>query len=82
MDFWAKIALVIGVFDLTFMLNIPFGVLRSRTKKFSFLWFLCIHLPIPVVFMGRLFSHLDYKYIPIFVFAAFLGQVMGGRLKL
>jgi len=78
----AKIALVLGLFTLTFMLNLPMGFLRGKTKKFSFNWFLCIHLPIPIIFLGRLFSHLDFRYVPIFLLAAVLGQVWGGKLEL
>lgn len=82
MDTASKIALITGLFSLTFMLNLSFGFFRAKTKKFSFKWFLYIHLPIPIVILGRLFSHLDFKYIPIFISAAVLGQIWGGRLEL
>jgi hypothetical protein len=39
-------------------------------------------LPIPIIFLGRLFSHLDFRYVPIFLLAAVLGQVWGGKLEL
>lgn len=81
MDIWPKLALITGIFSLSFMLNLPFGYLRRATRKFSFWWFLCIHAPIPFVFLGRTLSHLDYMYIPFFVLAAVIGQVWGGRLE-
>jgi hypothetical protein len=81
MDFGAKLALVTGLFSLTFMLNLPFGYMRGKTKKLSMSWFLCIHLPIPIVFLGRLFSNLDMRYIPIFILAALIGQIWGGKLE-
>ena len=81
MTFEAKLALIIGLFSLTFMLNLPFGFLRSKTRKFSLNWFLCIHLPIPIIFLSRLFSHLDFRYVPIFVAAALIGQIWGGKLE-
>jgi len=81
MDFSAKVALVVGLFSLSFMLNLPMGYVRSLTRKFSFAWFLCIHAPIPIIVLGRLFSGLSYKYIPVFLVAAFLGQVWGGKVE-
>ena len=81
MDFSSKTALVAGIFVLTFVLNLYFGFLRRKTKKFSLKWFLCIHLPIPVIFLARVFSNIDFRYIPIFLLAAVTGQILGGRLE-
>lgn len=64
------------------MLNVPFGFLRSKTKKFSFNWFLCVHATIPVIFLGRFFAHLGVAYVPFFIAAAVIGQVSGGKLEL
>lgn len=82
MDFGAKLALVTGLFSLSFMLNIPMGYLRRSAHKLSFKWFLCVHASIPVIYVGRLFSHLDIRYVPIFIAAALLGQILGGKLEL
>lgn len=82
MDLSAKAALVVGLFSLTFMLNLPFGFFRSRTRKLSLAWFLCIHAPIPFIFLGRFFAHLGIAYVPFFIIAAFLGQLWGGKLEL
>ncbi len=82
MDFGAKLALVTGLFSLSFMLNLPFGFFRGKTRKYSLPWFLCIHAPIPFVFLGRLFSGLDLRYVPVFIVAALLGQIWGGKLEL
>jgi hypothetical protein len=81
MDFSAKLALVIGLFSLSFMLNVPMGFLRNKTRKFSLNWIVCVHASIPVIYVGRLFSNLDIRYIPIFIAAAVLGQVWGGKLE-
>lgn len=81
MDFSSKISLIIALFSLTFILNLFFGHLRSKTRRFSFKWFLYIHLPIPLVFFARIFSNLDFRYIPVFIFAAITGQVLGGKLE-
>ncbi|TAN40437.1 MAG: hypothetical protein EPN25_07735 [Nitrospirae bacterium] len=74
-------ALIIGMFSLTTMINLLFGYLRNRTRKFSVNWFLCIHLPIPLIFVARTFSHLGYTYIPLFVMAALTGQILGGKME-
>jgi hypothetical protein len=78
----ATIALVVGLFSLTFMLNLPMGFFRRKTAKFSLSWFFCIHAPIPVIYVGRLFAGLDVFFIPVFLVAAVLGQVWGGRLDI
>ena len=81
MDFSSKTAHIAVIFVLTFVLNLYFGSLRSKTKKYSLKWFLYIHLPIPVVFVARVFSNIDFRYIPIFLLAAVTGQILGGRLE-
>jgi hypothetical protein len=46
----------------SFILNIPFGYFRKRSKKYSLKWFLYIHLPVPLVIIARLVSHADSLY--------------------
>lgn len=82
MDFESKILLIAALFSLTVVINLPFGYLRRKAKRFSLKWFLYIHIPIPVIFLARVLSHLDFRYIPIFVFAAIIGQLWGGRMEL
>lgn len=77
-----RIALIITAFILTFLINLPFGYYRKRAKRFSFRWFLYIHLPIPVIVAIRLLSNLDLRYIPLFVAAAITGQFLGGKLDI
>ncbi len=81
MDWLIKSALITGLFSLTFMLNMPFGYLRGKTKRFSLKWFLYIHLPIPFVLLARILSNIDMTYIPLLVLASVIGQVWGGRLE-
>lgn len=81
MDFSSKLALIVGLFSLSFMLNLPMGFLRQKTSKFSVAWWVCIHAPIPIIIMGRLFAGLGVIYIPIFILAAVIGQIWGGRLE-
>jgi hypothetical protein len=81
MDLIAKLAVISGLFSLTVMINLLFGHLRNRTRKFSLKWFLCIHLPIPLIFVARVSSHLGFRYVPIFVAAALTGQIIGGKIE-
>ncbi|MDX9714253.1 MAG: hypothetical protein RBT37_02375 [Dissulfurispiraceae bacterium] len=66
---------------LAFAVNLPAGYLRSRSVKYSIKWFAYIHLPIPLIAAVRIFSQIEYVYIPIFVAAAFAGQFFGGRIE-
>lgn len=67
---------------LTILINMPFGYLRARQKKFSLLWFLFIHLPVPfVVFFRKLFEvPLKWKILPLYFAAYFLGQWLGQKI--
>ncbi len=67
---------------ITFVLNLFFGYFRARERKFSFKWFLCIHLPIPLVAFARLYAQLDYGAIPIFLIVAVAGQIIGGKVEI
>jgi hypothetical protein len=72
------------VFEITLFalaLNLPFGYLRAPTKKFSFWWFLYIHLPIPAIFVLRRMAGLGYEVVPIIIAGAVVGQVIGARLN-
>lgn len=80
MDFHSKIVLVAVLFLFTFALNLPFGYARKKTRKFSFKWFACIHIPIPFIFVARVLSHIEFTYVPFFVVAAVIGQILGARL--
>ncbi|MGA1862980.1 hypothetical protein OWM07_08850 [Deferribacter thermophilus] len=72
--------LVFIITVIAFLLNLPFGILRKRYKKFSLGWFVCIHAPIPIVAILRLSTHTSWRYIPIFLISSILGQIIGARL--
>lgn len=74
------IMLLILLTLFAFVINLPFGWLRSKTKKFSFYWFLYIHLPIPFVIVFRLLAGFSLRIVPIILAASILGQVVGARL--
>ncbi|HSW64116.1 MAG TPA: hypothetical protein VLH56_12540 [Dissulfurispiraceae bacterium] len=62
------------------LLNIPCGYLRSREPKYSWKWFLWVHIPVPMIVALRIFMHTELKYIPLIILAAALGQFLGGRM--
>ena len=65
-----------------FLVNLPFGYWRAPVKKFSWQWFLFIHLPIPLVVLLRFYFELGFQFYtyPFLVGAFFLGQFLGGKL--
>jgi hypothetical protein len=69
----------IGVLALA--LNIPLGYLRQGRRKYSFAWFVYIHLSIPLIAYLRIANHVTSWLIPFFIFCAIAGQIMGGRVR-
>lgn len=76
----STISSVFLITAFTFLLNLPFGYIRKRSKKFSLKWFLCVHMPVPFVILVRILTHTDYKFIPVFILVAVAGQVCGGKI--
>jgi len=72
---------VFAICFIAFLLNLPFGWLRTYTKKFSIAWAACIHAPIPIVAFIRIYTHTDWRYIPLFLIFAVIGQLAGAKLK-
>ena len=67
----------------TFLANIPFGYLRGGTKRFSLMWFLYIHMPVPLVILIRQYFSVELSWLVIpFLFSSFfVGQLMGKKLR-
>lgn len=76
-----KIALVL---IFAFLVNLPFGWLRRNERKFTFKWWLYIHLPIPLIIALRIWLDIQpwQLWVPIIIATAVVGQVVGARLKL
>jgi len=72
---------VFTVLALTTILNLPFGYWRQGLKKFSWPWWLAIHLPIPIVIAFRIGLGIPYATVPFVILAAVAGQWAGGRLR-
>jgi hypothetical protein len=65
---------------VVFMINLPFGHLRSKSTKFSRKWMIAVHVPIPFVFLLRVLSGFNWTMIPFMVLADIAGQMVGGKL--
>lgn len=82
MVFSYELYAILALFIFTLLINLPFGYFRSKTKRYSLRWFLYIHIPIPLIFIARTLSHIEFRYIPIFILAALAGQILGGKFNL
>lgn len=72
---------VLAVGLLGMALNVPLGVWREHTEKFSPAWFTAVHASVPFVAMLRKAVHMP-KYAMAFTIAAsILGQVIGSRAE-
>ena len=64
-----------------FLINLPFGYMRSKSARFSRQWMMAIHIPVPFVFLLRVFSGLNWTVIPLLLLSDIAGQLAGGKLK-
>ena len=60
--------------------NLPFGAYRSTVRKFSWQWYLAIHLPIPFVIVMRFSFGIGWWFVPFMLASAVAGQVLGSWL--
>lgn len=63
------------------LLNIPFGMLREHTRKFSPQWFLVVHATIPFIAMFRKAIVMPPYAILFTVAAAIGGQAIGAKAE-
>jgi len=75
---WALMALIGGA---ALAVNIPLGYAREGFRRFSFGWFVCVHLSVPLIAWLRLANHVSAWGIPAFVACAVLGQIAGGKVR-
>ena len=66
---------------IVFLINLPFGYMRSRATRFSRQWMMAVHIPVPFVFLLRLVSGLNWTVIPLLVLSNVAGQLAGGKLR-
>lgn len=75
-----QIALLLGILLAAFLINLPLGRLRGRTRKFSWQWFTYVHASVPLIIVMRLASGLGYEVIPLELAAAIGGQLLGSSV--
>ncbi len=80
MDLHQLIALT-ALLGFAFFANLPLGYLREGADKYSFRWFLYIHLSIPFIIVIRLHSGFSWRVIPLTLGCAVAGQIVGSRLR-
>jgi len=71
----------VGLIVLAFVISIPCGYLRENYPKYSFMWFLLIHIPIPFIVLLRIGAGISWHVIPLTLGGSIGGQVVGGVLN-
>jgi uncharacterized membrane protein len=72
---------LLGLITLAIIVNIPLGFLRQAVEKFSFAWYFYVHISIPLIIYLRIKSGYSWKFIPITLAGAVIGQIIGGRIR-
>lgn len=72
---------IIGLILIAFVISLPCGYLRQNYKKYSFMWFLLIHLPIPFIVLVRIIEGITWHVIPLTLAGSIAGQILGGRMS-
>ncbi|MCZ7381346.1 MAG: hypothetical protein O8C64_07235 [Candidatus Methanoperedens sp.] len=72
---------IIELMLVVFLINLPFGYWRGKANRFSKQWIMAIHIPIPFIFLLRIFSGFGWTVIPLLMISDFLGQFAGGKLR-
>ena len=70
-----------AILIFSFGTNVPLGYLRETSRKFSFRWFVLVHLSIPFIIVLRYFLGFDWHIIPFTLFCAVAGQIFGSRYR-
>ncbi|KAI3517271.1 hypothetical protein L1887_16484 [Cichorium endivia] len=71
--------LVIGVMGMA--ANVPLGIWREHTKKFSPSWFAAVHAAVPFIAMLRKSVLMPKSAMAFTIAASVLGQVIGSRAE-
>jgi hypothetical protein len=77
----ASIPIRSGLVFLAFVISVPCGYIRQYYRKYSFMWFLLIHLPIPFIVLMRLEAGVDWHIIPLTLGGSLAGQLVGGAVS-
>ncbi len=69
-----------GLILFAVAINIPLGFLRQNYEKCSFGWYFYIHISIPLIIYLRIKSGYSWKFIPLTLGGAVVGQILGGMI--
>lgn len=69
---------IVGLVVLAFVISIPCGYARQNFPKYSIMWWVLIHLPIPIIVLLRIKAGLNWHYIPLTLGSSVAGQIIGG----
>jgi hypothetical protein len=72
---------IVGLIILALVISVPCGYIRQNYPKYSFMWFLLIHLPIPFIVLLRIKAGLSWHYIPLTLGGSIAGQLIGGAVS-
>src|SRR4051794_11059675 len=61
-------------------INLPLGYLRHEHERYAYGWYFYLHLSLPVVVYLRVKTGYDWKFIPVLLSGAVVGQILGGLL--
>jgi len=70
-----------GLILFAVIINLPLGYLRQNYEKFSFAWYFYVHISIPIIIYLRVKSGYSWKFIPLTLGGAVLGQMLGGMIN-
>ncbi len=73
--------ILFGLVILAFMISVPCGYIRQNYTKYSLMWFLLIHIPIPFIVLLRIEAGLSWHYIPLTLGGSVAGQIVGGYIS-
>lgn len=76
-----QIPALAGLLLFAFAGNLPLGFLRQASRKYSFNWFVLIHLSIPFIVLLRNRLGFSWQWIPLTLLCAVGGQLVGGRFR-
>lgn len=61
--------------------NVPLGIWREHTQKFSLSWFIAVHAAVPFIAMLRKSVLMPKTAMAFTIAASILGQVVGSRAE-
>ncbi len=71
---------IVGLVLFAFIISIPCGYARQNYAKFSLMWWILIHLPIPLIILLRIKAGLNWHFVPLTLGSSVAGQFIGGAL--